>query len=169
MLQERRKEAHVGFSDLAESNKEMKSLKSGDLHRERSQMLFSKQSMRSRISRDGTAAGNRHVIFDKDRTGPAAFGNGQSSLEPGMGDAQHHKSFDVTRGSLPKLPPKFDRMNKTGMTHKQSTGGIELQVCERKTPDLRPEDDYSDTGYRHDLKSFQHKDYGDGPDIRSAE
>ena len=36
MLEAKRGDKTVGFSDLAESNKEMKSLKSGDLHRERS-------------------------------------------------------------------------------------------------------------------------------------
>ena len=41
MLEEKRKDTTVGFSELAESNKEMKSLKSGDLHRERS-LMFSK-------------------------------------------------------------------------------------------------------------------------------
>jgi hypothetical protein len=33
MLEQKRKDTHTGFSDLAESNKELKSLKSGDLHR----------------------------------------------------------------------------------------------------------------------------------------
>lgn len=47
MLEEKRKDTTVGFSELAESNKEMKSLKSGELHRERS-LMFSKQSMRSK-------------------------------------------------------------------------------------------------------------------------
>ena len=33
MLEQKKKETHTGFSDLAESNKELRSLKSGDLHR----------------------------------------------------------------------------------------------------------------------------------------
>jgi len=41
MLEKRKKDTNIGFSELAESNKEMRSLKSGDLHRERS-MMFSK-------------------------------------------------------------------------------------------------------------------------------
>ena len=48
MLEQRKKDTNTGFSELAESNKELRSLKSGDLHRERSLML-SKQSGRSKI------------------------------------------------------------------------------------------------------------------------
>lgn len=51
MLEKRKKDTNIGFSELAESNKEMRSLKSGDLHRERS-MMFSKQSMRSKKVED---------------------------------------------------------------------------------------------------------------------
>jgi hypothetical protein len=36
MLEKRKKDTATGFSDLAESNKELRSLKSGDLHGERS-------------------------------------------------------------------------------------------------------------------------------------
>jgi hypothetical protein len=35
MLEQKKKDNLVGFSDLAESNKEMRSLKSGDLHKDR--------------------------------------------------------------------------------------------------------------------------------------
>ena len=48
MLEHRKKDTTTGFSELAESNKELRSLKSGDLHRERS-LMMSKQSGRSRI------------------------------------------------------------------------------------------------------------------------
>jgi len=48
MLEQRKKDTNTGFRELAESNKELRSLKSGDLHRERSLML-SKQSGRSKI------------------------------------------------------------------------------------------------------------------------
>ena len=47
MLEQKKKDNLVGFSDLAESNKEMRSLKSGDLHKDR-QFMLSKQSLRSR-------------------------------------------------------------------------------------------------------------------------
>jgi len=33
MLEQKKKDTHTGFSELAESNKELKSFKSGDLHR----------------------------------------------------------------------------------------------------------------------------------------
>mmetsp|Transcript_30575 Transcript_30575/g.46885 ORF Transcript_30575/g.46885 Transcript_30575/m.46885 type:complete len:102 (-) Transcript_30575:1279-1584(-) len=47
MLEKKKKDTNTGFSDLAESNKEMRSLKSGDLHRETS-LMMSKQSSRSK-------------------------------------------------------------------------------------------------------------------------
>lgn len=39
MLEQKKTDTATGFSELAESNKELRSLKSGDLHRERSKLL----------------------------------------------------------------------------------------------------------------------------------
>jgi len=47
MLEKKKKDTNTGFSELAESNKEMRSLKSGDLHRETS-LMMSKHSSRSK-------------------------------------------------------------------------------------------------------------------------
>ena len=46
MLEKRKQETFTGFSELAESNKDMKSLKSGDLVKDRS-FLVKRQSKRS--------------------------------------------------------------------------------------------------------------------------
>jgi hypothetical protein len=152
VLEGRRREAHVGFSDLAESNKDMKSLKSGDLHRERSQLLFSKQSMRSKVSRDG--AGAYHAP--------------QSSLEPGMlngieeadGAAANNNSFDarnngkIIAGAFDRVPSK---MIKTGMP----------KIDPHGVPGAESLEEPSDVGYR---RSFA--DYADNeqrPDLHSAE
>ena len=46
MLEQRKKDTNTGFSELAESNKELRSLKSGDLVKDRS-FLVKRQSKRS--------------------------------------------------------------------------------------------------------------------------
>ena len=60
MLEHRKKDTTTGFSELAESNKELRSLKSGDLHRERS-LMMSKQSGRSKILESKAGSGTTHT------------------------------------------------------------------------------------------------------------
>jgi len=50
MLETKKKDTKTGFDELAESNKELRSLKSGDLFRDRSKM-FSRASQRSNINK----------------------------------------------------------------------------------------------------------------------
>lgn len=57
MLEEKKKDTHTGFDELAESNKELRSMKSGDLYRERSMNMFSRASQRSKQLRYTTAPG----------------------------------------------------------------------------------------------------------------
>jgi len=92
MLLTKKKDTNTGFDELAESNKELRSLKSGDLFRDRS-MAFSRASQRSKHIIKGGHPSSQYTVNVDDisssklgRSHNFANGNGNGFGAGGVGN-----------------------------------------------------------------------------------
>lgn len=152
MLEQKKKDNLVGFSDLAESNKEMRSLKSGDLHKDR-QFMLSKQSLRSRkfeFNKDtkihSGSQVNHRMMSEENKS--QVYGNPIDQLQKLSVTSNHFKAQQEIMSITDQSPININKINISANNQIKQAGSEydanHQKRCKTVENDVNEVNDYQD-------------------------